>query len=298
MRDIVVQSPYLLEDKVETLTQSLLHVKEYIGETFVIRCNSSVIEDEKLLKAFAKDVVALKGCGVNPVIVHGGARVVNTKLAEFNIRPQASGAKSYSIVEVIEMIMSGYINKRIVSKIVAVGGAAVGISGKDGGLLYAKRMKRRKKYSNSNIEQIFDLNFMGDLDAVNPTVLIECEETEIIPVISPMAIGDKGQTLQVNADELSSVIANALGAYKLVIMSDTNVASAGGKRINKICMSEAEKFVKDEGVDESLRIKIQSCIDAIEQCTETAHIINANICHSLLLEVFTDEGVGTAFYTT
>lgn len=288
-----------IKDKAKTLTQSLTLLREFIGETFVIKYSGAAMNDPELADAFASDIIAMKQMGLKVVIVHGGGAKINNMLERFHITgPFVDGVRvtDQPTIEMIEMIMSGLINKQIVSNINKMGGSAIGISGKDANLIEAKRIRKTRKDPKSNIEKIIDLGFMGEVSVINPEILLALEDTDIIPVISPIAIGEQGETFRVSSDEAAASISSALTASKLIIMDDYPGIVHNGAIINSITLTNLEKILKEIVIDHNFYCKINIGINALKFQTEAVHFIDGRVSHSLLLEIFTEERLGTMIY--
>lgn len=296
----VIGSKKKIKDKARIVSKvfSLLH--SYIGEIFIIKYSGESLNNPELADAFASDVIALKRMGIKVIIIHGGGSKAATMLDKFEIKNFYQNCSSRLVnqptIEFIEMVLSGYINKQIVSTINRMGGSAIGISGKDGGLIEAKRMRRLRSNPRSNIEKLLDVSFMGEISVINPEILLSLEEADVIPVISPIAIGEQGETFQVSSDEAAGAIAASLTASKLIIMTDYPGIVCDGQVQKKLSLANLEKIIKDNQFDTDLYNKINICINALKYQTDSAHIIDGRIPHSLLLEIFTEESLGTMIY--
>lgn len=283
--------------KANILIEALPYMCNFAGETFVIKYGGSAMGDKKLSENFAKDVILLKQVGINPVIVHGGGPQISSMLEKLKIQSSfIDGLRvtDAATVEIVEMVLCGSINKQIVSQINACGGVAMGISGKDANLISARKLRRTKKDPDSNIEQILDLGFVGEPTFVNPESLAIFAESNIIPVIAPIGVGENGETYNINADSAAGAIASALAAQKLIMLTDVpGVLDKNGKLISKLTVSEAKKFIKNGTISGGMIPKVETCLDAILNHTEAAHVLDGRIPHVLLLELFTEHGTGT-----
>lgn len=286
--------------KARTLAEALPYMRQFAGETFVIKYGGSAMDGGELAAKFAHDIVLLKQVGINPVIVHGGGPQINAMLEKLKIKSSfIDGLRvtDQDTVEVVEMVLSGSINKQIVSAINAAGGSAVGLSGKDGGLIEARKLRRTKKDADSNIEKILDLGFVGEPTFINPDVLVVFEESDIIPVIAPIGIGENGETYNINADSAAGAIASAMAASKLLMLTDVpGVLSKDGELISELSVTQARKLIKDGTITGGMIPKVETCISAIDHHTEAAHILDGRLPHVLLLEIFTEHGTGTMIY--
>lgn len=289
-----------LLNKAETLSEALPYMRQFAGETFVIKYGGSTMGNDEIAIKFARDVVLLKQIGINPIIVHGGGPQIGKMLERLKIKSSfIDGLRvtDQSTVEIVEMVLSGTINKQIVSLINASGGMAVGISGKDSNLIEAKKIRRTKKDPDSNIEKILDLGFVGEPVMVNPEILVLFEESNIIPVIAPIGVGEGGETFNINADTAAGAIASALAARKMIMLTDVpGVLDKDKKLIGQLTVSQAKKLIKNGTISGGMIPKVETCIDAVDHNVGAAHILDGRIPHVLLLEVFTENGTGTMIH--
>lgn len=283
--------------KADILAEALPYLRAFAGETFVIKYGGSAMGDDALAQAFARDVVLLKLVGINPVIVHGGGPQISKMLEKLKIKStfiDGLRVTDQETVEIVEMVLSGSINKKIVTEINNAGGTAIGLSGKDGNLISAQKLRRTKKDPDSNIEQILDLGFVGEPVDIDPETLIVLEQSNVIPVIAPIGCGEHGETYNINADSVAGAIASALGASKLLMLTDVSgILDQDGKLINQISIPDARKLIKKGVVNGGMIPKVETCINALENGTDAAHILDGRIPHVLLLEIFTEHGTGT-----
>ena len=288
----------IMQEKAQTLSDTLSYLNQYDTETFVIKVGGTALLNPVIASDFASDIVTLKNAGINIILVHGGISKVNSILDKFSIKKtiiDGDRIADQSTIEIIEMVMSGMINKKLASAINLLGGTAIGISGKDGNLIEAKRVRKRETDpNNNNIEKILDMGFFGEVSIINPELLLSLEDSDIIPVISPIAIGETGETYQVNADEVACNIANTLAAAKLIILTDNaGVIAPTGKVITELSIDQGKKLLDNKAVSDNMISKMNYVIEAVQQNTEEAHIIDGRIPHSLLLELLTSERIGT-----
>jgi len=285
---------------VTTLSEALPYMRQFSGETFVIKYGGAAMGDPKLARQFAEDIVLLKQVGINPIVVHGGGPQIGKMLERLKIQSSfVDGLRvtDAAAVEIVEMVLSGSINKQIVSEINNAGGMAVGISGKDGHLIEARKLRRSVRDPDSNIEKILDLGFVGEPVRINPTVIQEFVDSNIIPVIAPIGVGPNGETFNINADTAAGALAAAMAAAKLMVLTDVQgIINKNGELISEISMREAKKLIKDETVSGGMIPKIETCIHALENDAEAAHILDGRLPHVLLLEIFTKYGAGTMMY--
>lgn len=297
--DILVQEKNRQEwsHKAEILCEALPYMRKFAGETFVIKFGGSAMGGENNLKNFARNVVLLKQVGINPIIVHGGGPQIGQMLDKLNIKSSfIDGLRvtDSDTVDVVEMVLAGSINKMIVSEINSASGKAVGICGKDAGLIKAKKLTRTKKDPDSNIEKILNLGFVGEPYSIDPEILNLFEDSDIIPVIAPIGLGDNGETFNINADTVAGAIASALQASKLIILSDVDgVMLPNGELVSYLNMATARKMIKDGIIKGGMIPKVETCIDSLEKGVGHAHILNGSTDNILLMEIFTESGAGT-----
>ncbi|MFQ5619616.1 MAG: acetylglutamate kinase [Rhodospirillales bacterium] len=281
----------------ETLSEALPYMRRHAGETIVIKYGGHAMGDAKLAPLFARDVVLLRQVGVNPVVVHGGGPQIGRMLERLKIQSRfIDGLRvtDRETVGIVEMVLAGTINKEIVSAINAQGGFAVGLSGKDGNLIRADRVRRTTRDPESNIERVLDLGFVGEPTEINPHILAFYKESDITPVIAPIGSGSGGETLNINADTVAGAIASAVGAARLVMLTDVaGVMDADGALIPELTVTEARARIGDGTVLGGMIPKIETCLLAIEKGIAGAVIIDGRVPHALLLELFTEHGAGT-----
>ncbi len=280
-----------------TITEALPYMQKFSGETFVVKYGGHAMGDEALSETFAQDIVLMKQVGINPVIVHGGGPQIGRMLERLKIQSRfIDGLRvtDKAAVEIVEMVLSGTINKEIVTAINQAGGIAVGVSGKDGRLIEATKLQRTTRDPDSNIEQVLDLGFVGEPSQVNPRVLNDIMNSGMIPVVAPIGIDSEGNTYNINADTAAGAIAAALNARKLMMLTDvTGVKDADGELVSELSAEEARALINDGTISGGMIPKIETCMHAITRPNASAHILDGRIAHVLLLETFTDHGAGT-----
>ncbi len=280
-----------------TLSEALPFMRRFKGKTFVIKFGGHAMGDETLADLFARDVVLLKQVGINPVVVHGGGPQIGNMLERLKIKSSfIDGLRvtDEATVEIVEMVLAGSINKQIVSAINKAGGCAVGLSGKDANLIEACPLQRTTRDPDSQIEKLLDLGFVGDPKTVNPVVLEKFAEVGIVPVIAPIGSGNNGETFNINADTAAGAIASALEAEKLIMMTDiVGLLDRSGALLPRVTPKVASLMLKDGTIDGGMIPKVETCLSTIQGKTEAAHILDGRVPHVLLLEVFTEHGVGT-----
>ncbi len=281
----------------ETLSQALPFMHKYAGETFVIKYGGHAMGNEALAEIFARDIALLKQVGINPIVVHGGGPQISDMLTRLNV--QASFVDGLRVtdaktVEIVEMVLSGSINKQIAAAINKVGGKAIGLSGKDANLVRAKKLHRTQRDPDSNIERILDLGFVGEPEAVNPHVLDVFLKSDVIPVVAPLASGADGETYNINADTMAGKIAAAVKARRLLLLTDVpGVMTADKKLMTRLDADEVKAFIADGTISGGMIPKVTTCLDAVEGGVGAAVILDGRVPHAILLEIFTDSGVGT-----
>lgn len=299
--NLMVKHPPLENDqlhKASVLAEALPYMREFSGETFVIKFGGSAMGDPNLAQTFARDVVLLKQVGINPVVVHGGGPQISSMLERLKIKSgfiDGLRITDKATVEVVEMVLSGSINKDIVQQVNAAGGAAIGISGKDGNLITVRKMRRTKRDPDSNIEQILDLGFVGEPVEINPEILITFEESDLIPIIAPIGLDKQGNTFNINADSAAGALAMALGAHKLIMLTDVpGIMDNENKLISQIHTGDAGRLIRQGTITGGMIPKLETCMSAINSTeVDAAHILDGRIPHVLLLELFTEHGTGT-----
>tara|TARA_Y100000814_G_scaffold20773_1_gene14050 strand:+ start:459 stop:1367 length:909 start_codon:yes stop_codon:yes gene_type:complete len=281
----------------QTLSEALPFMRRFKGRTFVIKFGGHAMGDDNLADLFARDVVLLKHVGINPVVVHGGGPQIGNMLERLRIKSSfVDGLRvtDSATVEIVEMVLAGSINKQVVTAINRAGGCAVGLSGKDAKLISAVPLKRTHRDPDSQIERVLDLGFVGDPSDIDPTVLNKFAAADIIPVIAPIGLGQEGQTFNINADTVAGAVASAVGAAKLVMMTDVEgLMDGSGQLVPRLTEIEAAAMLRDGTISGGMIPKIETCVAAIQGKTEAAHILDGRVPHVLLLEIFTEHGVGT-----
>ncbi|MCK4739767.1 MAG: acetylglutamate kinase [Deltaproteobacteria bacterium] len=274
-------------EKIKVLFEALPYIRKFYGKTVVIKYGGSAMEKDDLKESFARDIVLMKYVGINPVVVHGGGPQIGQMLERLGKKSTFFGgvrATDSETMDVVEMVLGGKINKEIVGLINKFGGNAVGIGGKDGRLIKAKKLKVRGK----------DMGHAGEVDVINPQVIENLDREKFIPVIAPIACDDKGNTYNVNADSAAGRIAGALKAEKLILLTDVRgVLDKQKNLITTLGLSEARKLITKKVALGGMIPKLKCCIEAVAGEVSSAHIVDGRVEHAVLLEVFTDAGVGT-----
>ena len=283
--------------KAKVLSEALPFMQRYDRETVVVKYGGHAMGDPELSRDFARDIVLLKQAGVNPVVVHGGGPQIGKLLERLNIKSEFKGGLRVTdreTVDVVEMVLAGSVNKEIVSAINDQGGKAVGICGKDANLMRAKRLERRVRDPDSNIEQVMDLGFVGEPALVEPHIVDVIIHSDLIPVVAPIGVGPEGETLNINADTFAAALAVAMKAKRLLLLTDVDgVLDKDGQLIRSMTTAEAQGLIEDGTITAGMIPKIESCMDVIAEGVEAVVIINGKVPHAVLLELFTEHGAGT-----
>ena len=281
----------------ETLTEALPYMRRYAGCTFVVKYGGHAMGDEEGQRSFARDIVLLKQVGINPVVVHGGDPQIAKMLERLNIASSfVDGLRvtDAAAVEVVEMVLAGTINKGLVNAINAAGGRAIGLSGKDGPMIHARRVTRTKRDPGSNIERVLDLGFVGEPERVDPAPLRLFEQSDFIPVIAPIGVGDDGETYNINADTAAGAIAAALGASRLLLLTDVaGVLDAEKRLVPRMTAEKARALIADGTISGGMIPKIETCLEAVDRGVGAAVTLDGRVPHATLLEIFTELGAGT-----
>ncbi len=283
--------------KAETLTEALPYLQRYAGKTFVVKYGGHAMGNAELARDFAEDVVLLKACGINPVVVHGGGPQIGAMLKTLGVESRFVDGLRVTDAEtakIAEMVLCGSINKELVGWINAAGGNAVGISGKDGGFVRAVKVQRTQKDPESNIEKAIDLGFVGEPETVDRTVVDTLSAAGMIPVIAPIGVGADGHTYNINADTMAGAIAGALGASRLFLLTDVSgVLDKAGALLTDLDPAAVKALQGDGTISGGMIPKLQTCVDAVEAGVDAAVILDGRVPHAMLIEMFTDKGAGT-----
>ena len=283
--------------KAETLTEALPFIQKYVGRTFVVKYGGHAMGDPERAIDFAEDVVLLKAIGINPIVVHGGGPQIGTMLGRLGIKSEfVDGLRvtDAATAEVAEMVLAGAINKDLVSWIGRAGGTAVGISGKDARLVTARKLTRTARDPDSAIERIVDLGFVGEPIAVNAKILDLMTRSDVIPVVAPIAEDAEGHTYNINADTMAGAIASAVGAARLMLLTDVpGVLAKDRSLLTDLSPGRIEELIADGTISGGMIPKLETCLAAVTGGVEAAVILDGRVPHALLLEIFTRKGAGT-----
>ena len=286
-----------LIEKAKTLIEAMPYIQTFRGKTFVIKYGGNAMIDEGLKVGFAQDVVLLRYIGINPVIVHGGGPQIGKTMERMGKKPTfVSGQRvtDEETMDIVEMVLGGKVNKEIVNLINRTGGKAVGLTGKDGGLIQAKKLKMTKKAENTGETEIIDIGLVGEVTEVRPGALVALEVGGFIPVIAPVGVGENGETYNINADLVAGAVAGALKAEKLILLTDqAGIMDKGKKLIPTLNKQNVEMLINSGIIAGGMLPKTRSSFEALDEGCAKVHIIDGRVPHALLLEIFTKEGIGT-----
>jgi acetylglutamate kinase len=284
-------------EKANILVEALPYIRRFYQKTIVIKYGGHAMAAEDLKESFAKDIVLMKYIGINPVVVHGGGPQIGEMLrrlgrkSEFYRGMRITDAET---MEIVEMVLAGKINKEIAALINRQGGLAIGLSGKDGRLIEARKLRMVADAGEGRPEEPVDIGLVGEVARINLEVLQTLSQSDMIPVIAPIGVGENGETYNINADLVAGAIAGALGADKLLLMTDVpGVLDGQGNLISSMTVREAEQAMRDRTLQGGMIPKIQCAIDALEAGAAKVHIVDGRLPHAILLEIFTDAGIGT-----
>lgn len=284
-------------EKAKILIEALPYIKEFYNQTVVIKYGGHAMVDEELKRNFALDIILMKYIGINPVVVHGGGPQINKFLKKMDIKSdyvQGMRVTDGETMDVVEMVLVGKVNKEIVSLINYHGGRAVGLSGRDGDLIKASKMTVMKDQEADTPPEIIDLGRVGQVTEVNPDVLVTLDAQNFIPVIAPVGVGEDGHSYNINADLVAGAVASHLNAAKLILLTDVEgVLDREGRLVSSISSKEADRLIASGTIAGGMIPKIKCCMDVVSSGVSKAHIIDGRQEHAMLLEVFTQQGIGT-----
>ena len=284
-------------EKAEVLIEALPYFQTYAGRTFVVKYGGHAMGDERAARDFAEDIVLLKAVGINPVVVHGGGPQIGDMLSRLGVESTfVDGLRvtDEATAKIAEMVLSGAINKQLVGWLASAGGKAIGVSGKDGGLVTARKVSRTTRDPESLIEKAVDLGFVGEPAHVDTSVIDTAVAAGMIPVIAPIAAGEDGQTYNINADTMAGAIAAALGAARLFLLTDVaGVLNKAGELLSDLDPAAIKALREDGTISGGMVPKLETCVNAVEAGCEAAVILDGRVPHAMLLEFFTARGAGT-----
>ena len=281
----------------DILIEALPYIRRFYGKTIVIKYGGHAMVEERLKEGFARDITLMKFIGFHPVVVHGGGPQIGSFLEKMGINSQFVDGMRITdepTMDVVEMVLVGKVNKEIVAQISQQGGKAVGLSGKDGRLILSRKLHLVRTKAEDKPPEIIDIGMVGEVVAVNPEIIRTLEEGGFIPVIAPVGVGESGETYNINADWVASKVAVALNAVKLILLTDVEgVMDNSGSLISSIKAWAVEEMLEDGTISGGMIPKIQCTMEALQQGVERVHIIDGRKSHAVLLELFTDKGIGT-----
>ena len=285
------------QEQARILSEALPHMQRYDEEIVVVKYGGHAMGQEQMARDFARDIVLLEQTAINPVVVHGGGPQIEAMLNKLGIKSEFAGGLRITdakTVEIVEMVLAGSINKQIVGFINAAGGKAIGLCGKDGNMVQARKVSRSVVDPDSNIEKVIDLGFVGEPEKVDLTMLSQVIGREMIPVLAPVATSANGGTYNVNADTFAGAIAGALKAKRLLLLTDVpGVLDKSKNLIAKLSVADARKLIADGTISGGMIPKVETCIYALDQGVEGVVILDGKVPHAVLLELLTDHGAGT-----
>jgi acetylglutamate kinase len=283
----------------QVLTEALPYIQRFTGKTLVIKYGGNAMVDEELKNSFARDVVLLKAVGINPVIVHGGGPQIGQLLERIGKESEFINGMRVTdreTMDVVEMVLGGQVNKSIVNLINSHGGRAVGLTGKDGSLIYAEKMHISKQVDKESLAapEMIDLGHVGTVSSIDTSVIDMLIHSDFIPVIAPIGVGKSGESYNINADLVAGKLAEVLQAEKLILLTNTaGLLDANGELLTGLNAKQVNELIDDGVIYGGMLPKIACALDAVQAGVTTAHIIDGRVTHAVLLEMFTDEGVGT-----
>lgn len=286
-----------LIEKAKTLIEAIPYIQTFRGKTFVIKYGGNAMIDETLKQGFAQDVVLMRYIGINPVIVHGGGPQIGKTMERMGKKPNfVSGQRvtDEETMDIVEMVLGGTVNKEIVNLINRTGGKAVGLTGKDGGLIQARKLKMTRKSDQTGETETIDIGLVGEVTEIRPAALTALEQGGFIPVIAPIGVGGNGETYNINADLVAGAVAGALKAEKLILLTDQpGILDKNKKLMPTLNKKQVEAMIGSGIIAGGMLPKTRSCFEALDSGCAKVHIIDGRVPHALLLEIFTKEGVGT-----
>ena len=286
-----------LHDRARVLTEALPYLQRYTGKTIVVKYGGNAMESDELKNAFAQGIVMLKAVGINPVVVHGGGPQIGEMLKRLNIESrfvQGMRVTDANTMDVVQMVLGGLVNKEIVTLINKNGGKAIGITGKDGQFIRAKRLKVTHQTPEMTAREIIDIGHVGEVEAVDTKVISMLQGSDFIPVVAPVGVDDSGASYNINADLVAGRLAEALKAEKLLLLTNTaGLLNREGELLTGLSTGQVKQLIADGTIYGGMLPKIQCALSAVQNGVSKAHIIDGRVPHAVLLELLTDQGVGT-----
>ena len=285
-------------ERAHILAEALPYIQRFKGKTIVIKYGGNAMVDEDLKRGFARDVVLMKLVGMNPVVVHGGGPQIGQLLERIGKKStfiEGMRVTDEETMDVVEMVLGGLVNKEIVSLINHHGGKAVGLTGKDGGLIRARKLMIKKAQTDASLpSEIIDIGHVGEVESIDPEVVAVLDTKNFIPVVAPIGVGKDGEAYNINADIVAGKLAVTLQAEKLILMTNTaGVLDKEQKLLTGLSAKDVDRLIADGTISGGMLPKVNCALDAVKSGVRTAHIIDGRVPHALILEILTDEGVGT-----
>ncbi len=284
-------------DRAQLLIEALPYLKRFHGRTIVIKYGGNAMVEDALKSAFAQDIVLMKLVGINPVIVHGGGPQIGRVLERIGKESrfvEGMRVTDRETMDVVELVLGGLVNKEIVSLINQHGGRAVGLTGKDGALVRARKMMVRRESTEGLPSEIIDIGHVGEVESIDPSIVTLLDTQDFIPVIAPIGVDAAGQTYNINADLVAGELASTLCAEKLILLTNTSgVLDGNGQLMSRLSQGQAQALITAGTIHGGMRPKVHTALVAVERGVGAAHIVDGRVAHALLLELFTDQGVGT-----
>ncbi|MDO9209746.1 MAG: acetylglutamate kinase [Deltaproteobacteria bacterium] len=289
-----------LIDKADILLEALPYIQRFFGKTIVIKYGGHAMEDEDLKVSFVRDVILMRYIGLNPVIVHGGGPQIDGMLEKIGKKSkfvEGMRVTDRETMEIVEMVLVGKINKEIVSLINQRGGQAVGLAGMDGNLIRARKLWISRRGKDAEEKELLDIGLVGEVEAINPALIENIMNNKWIPVIAPVGVGPAGETYNINADLVAGKVAASLKAEKFILLTDVEGVLDGEKKLISTMNAEmAGRYLKEGAISGGMIPKVNCCLQALQEGVKKTHIIDGRVKHAILLEIFTDEGIGTQIY--
>lgn len=284
-------------DFARVLSEALPYIQRFTGKTVVIKYGGNAMTEESLKRGFARDVVLLKLVGINPVVVHGGGPQIGKLLEQIGKQSEfieGMRVTDRETMDVVEMVLGGLVNKEIVNLIHSHGGNAVGLTGKDGNLIRAKKLEMTRNSPALDAPEIIDLGHVGEVATINTSVVEMLDQGEFIPVIAPIGVGEDGASYNINADLVAGKVAEALGAEKLILLTNTSgLLDQAGNLMTGLDSDTVDQLIADGTIHGGMLPKIQTALDAVKGGVNSSHIIDGRVKHAVMLEIFSDQGIGT-----
>jgi len=281
----------------QVLSEALPYIQKFAGRTIVVKYGGNAMTDENLKASFARDIVLMQAVGMRPIVVHGGGPQIGELLERLNIESKfidGMRVTTEETMDVVEMVLGGLVNKEIVSLLNLAGGRAMGLTGKDGQFIRAKQLKIERKSPELEAPEIIDIGHVGQVESIDTRVLTMLTESDVIPVVAPIAVGGNGETYNINADLVAGKLAEVLKAEKLMLLTNTaGVLDKAGQVVTGLVADEVNALIDDGTISGGMLPKVGCALSAVNAGVNSAHIVDGRVPHSVLLEIFTDQGVGT-----